>query len=139
MDLLILIKLCAENKLNAFYKEAKQEIERFLKEKNLNFPLDLLDEAIYLNKNLIKLPFQNDDVNIRLSYNIPEVYQSFLKGIFLPIEKGTYNYRINSKSKTWPSWEDWCREVIWWENKKGDYIYSYKQYEEPIQPFPPGL
>ena len=85
------------------------------------------ERTIYLNKSLIKLPFQNDDVNIRLSYNIPGVYQSFLKGIFLPIEKGTYNYRINSKSKTWPSWEDWCREVVWYENKKGAYLYSYEQ------------
>jgi len=125
-DELMLIKLCVENKLNVFYETAKQEIVRFLREKKLNFPPDLLDEAIYLNKNLIKLPFQNEDLNIQLPHNILEVYQSFLKGASLPVKKGNYSYRIDRSSKSWSSWEDWCKEVVWYENKKGAYLYDIK-------------
>jgi len=122
-DELILIKLCTENKLNAFYEEAKQRIKGFVQERNLNFPLHLLDESIYLNQNLIKMPFQYDNLNIQLSHNIFEVYRAALKRTSIPIKKGSYNYCINRKDKTWSSWEDWCREVIWYENKKGAYLY----------------
>ena len=35
-----------------FYEKAKQKIAVFLKENKIDFPQALLDEAIYLNKNL---------------------------------------------------------------------------------------
>lgn len=123
-DELVLIKLCTENKLNTFYEETKQEIKHFLKERNLSFSSHLLDESIYLNQNMLKLPFQNKDLDVRLSYNIFEVYQAALRGETFPVKKGVYNYRIDRTSKTWSSWEDWCREVVWYENKKGAYLYN---------------
>ncbi len=123
-DELMLIKLCTENKLDAFYKEARQEIKHFLRERNLSFPSYLLDGSIYLNRNLMKLPLQYRDSHIQLSHNIFEVYQATLKGMSVPIKKGIYNYYIDHKSKNWSSWEDWCREVIWYENKKGAYLYT---------------
>jgi len=122
-DELILIKLCTENKLNNFYQEAKQEIRGFLEQRNLAFPSDLLDESIYLNQKLIKLPFQYSDLDIQLSYNIFEIYENALKGKVIPIKKGIHNYHIDRSGKTWSSWQDWCREVIWYENKKGAYLY----------------
>ena len=121
-DELVLIKLSTENKLNTFYEEAKQELKHFLKERNLSLPSQLLDESIYLNQSMLKLPFQNKDLDVRLSYNIFEVYQAALRGETFPVKEGVYNYRIDRTSKTWPSWEDWCREVIWYENKKGAYL-----------------
>lgn len=123
-DEFIMIKLCTENKLGKFYEETEQELRRFIDIKNIDFPSLLLEESIYLNQKLIKLPFQNTDVNIQLSYNIFEVYQAALKGKSIPLEKGTYEYHIERKSKTWPSWEEWCKEVVWYENKKGAYLYS---------------
>lgn len=125
-DELILIKLCAEGRLKAFYEEARQEILHFLKERNLEFPPGLLDESIYLNHNLMKLPFQYSNLFVQLSYNIPEVYQAVLRGASVPLEKGLYDYRVERKNKTWSSWEDWCKEVIWYENKKGAYLYNCK-------------
>lgn len=123
-DEFIMIKLCTENKLDKFYEETEQELRRFIDRKNIDLPSHLLDESIYLNQKLIKLPFQNTDVNIQLSYNIFEVYQAALKGKSIPLEKGTYEYQIERKSKTWSSWEEWCKEVVWYENKKGAYLYS---------------
>jgi len=122
-DELILIKLCTENKLKTFYEEAEQEIKRFLREKSLAPPSHLLDESIYLNQNLMKLPFQNKDLDIQLSHNVWEFYQTALRGISIPLEEGTYNYHIDRKINRWSSWEDWCREVIWYLNKKGAYLY----------------
>jgi len=120
----VLIKLAAENKLGIFYQEAKQRIKSFLHKRNLSLSSDLLDGSIYLNQNLLKLPFKYNDLDIQLSYNILEVYQAALKRMAIPVKKGIYDYRINRKDKVWSSWEDWCKKVIWYENKKGAYLYS---------------
>jgi len=125
-DELMLIKLCAENKLETFYEEAKQSIKHFLRKKGFDFTPCLLDESIYLNQSLMKLPFRYTDQRIQLSYNLVEVYQAALRGVSMPIENGIYNYHIDRKSKTWSSWEDWCRKVIWYESKKGAYLYNCK-------------
>ncbi|MEP9411278.1 MAG: cobalamin B12-binding domain-containing protein [Candidatus Brocadia sp.] len=126
-DELVLIKLCTGNKLDLFYVEAEKEFERFLGEKGLDLPPGLLHESVSYNRNLIKLPFQKEDLPVELSYNIWEMYRAALKGKPVSLEHGKYNYLIDRSSFTWSSWEDWCREVIWYGNKKGAYLYRCKQ------------
>lgn len=123
-DELMTIQLCAENKLNIFYDEVKKAIIDFFNNKNFPFDHQLLDEAIEINKNLMKLPFQKENQTIKLSYNIWEFYRGILTGSPIPLQKNTHTYIIDKSSKTWGSWEDWCREVIWWGNKKGAYMYN---------------
>lgn len=125
-DELILIELCAENKLSDFYKEAEQVIGRYLRDRELFDCQPILRESILLNQNLIKLPFQDEDLDISLSYNIWDVYYVILRNAKLPLKKGEFCYMIDRTSVKWQSWEDWCREVIWYGNKKGAYIYNCK-------------
>lgn len=126
-DELILIKLSTENKLDQFYAEAKKLLDRLLKEKDLGIPAGLLQESVSYNRYLLKLPFQKEDMPVELSYNIWEVYCAVLKGKPAFLEQGKYHYLIDRSSLTWSSWEDWCREVIWYGNKKGDYLYRCRQ------------
>lgn len=126
-DELMLIRLCTENKLDLFYAEAEKEFERFLEKKGLDLPPGLLHESVSYNRNLMKLPFQKDDMPVELSYNIRDMYHAVLKGKPASLEQGKYHYLIDCSSQTWPSWEDWCREVIWYGNKKGAYLYRCKQ------------
>lgn len=126
VDELILINLCTENRLNEFYDQAEKLMVKLLQDRKLDEWLPILQESIRLNKNLIKLPFQEKDIDIRLSYNIWDVYYAALRGIELPFEKDGYSYRIERSNQKWLSWEDWCREVIWYGNKKGAYIYNCK-------------
>jgi len=123
-DELILIKLCVENKLTMFYEEAERLINSFLKNKILEVPERLLKDSIYLNQNLIKLPLMNNDSDISLSYNIWEVYQATLRGELCQLKDGVYHYRINRSGQTQQSWENWVREVIWYGNKMGAYLYN---------------
>jgi radical SAM superfamily enzyme YgiQ (UPF0313 family) len=122
-DELILIKLCTENKLDLFYAEAEKELGRFLKKRGLSLPQGLLHGSTLLNRNLIKLPFQKKDLTIESSYNIWEIYQAALRGKSISLENGKRKYLIDRSSLTWSSWEDWCKEVIWYGNKKGAYLY----------------
>lgn len=125
-DELVLIRLCAENKLREFYQEAKELISSYLEKRGFSDYQAVLGETIFLNQNLIKLPFQEEDLDISLSFNIWDVYHAALRGIDVPLKKGEFHYKIDRTTVKWPSWEDWCREVIWWGNKRGAYSYNVK-------------
>ena len=123
-DELMLVKMCAENKLSAFYREAEHVMKIFFQKNFMNDSDAILRETISLNQNLIKRPFQYENTAISLSYNIWEVYQAALKGISVPLEDSPYHYGINREDEKWLSWNQWCKEVIWYGNKKGAYLYN---------------
>lgn len=126
-DELMLIKLCAENKLSEFYKEAEQLIGKFLDRKKINNCKDILHDAIVFNQNLLKMPFQDKNLKIKLSNNIWDIYRANLTGKNVPVEKGEYYYEIDRTTSKWASWDDWCREVVWYGNKRGAYLYSCRK------------
>ena len=128
-DEYMMIKLCHEEKLNKFYEEAEDMFTKILKSKFVDLPARLLHEAIHLNRSLIKMPFQTEDIELTLTYNIWEFYQSVLVGEPIPIEEGNFTYLIDRTSQTWNSWDDWCREVIWYGNKKGAYLYGNERVD----------
>ena len=123
-DELILIEMCTSGKIKEFYAEVNLRLKEFLKEKNLDLPPDLVNQAIELNQNLMKLPFQTLDLSAKFSYNIFDAYKAALEGVDIPVEEGTYNYTIDRTTQRWSSWEEWCKEVIWYGNKKGAYLYK---------------
>ena len=84
----------------------------------------VISEAILLNKSLIKLPNQTQDIEIKLNWNILDVYTETLLGRQSILKKGDFTYFIDRTTETWDSWEDWCEKVVWWSNKKGAYLYD---------------
>lgn len=122
-DEYIFIKLSVEKKWDEFYKEAKLLLTRFMEEKFINMPL-ILHESIRLNRSLINQPFQTEDIELELWHNIWEVYQAARRGVKIPLEQQTRTYHIERVAGTKQSWEDWYREVVWWGNKKGAYLYK---------------
>lgn len=131
-DEYILIKLCVENKLAGFYREAESLLTEFLKSRFLQLPPSLLHEAVELNRNLIKLPFQNKDLEFETSYNMWEFYRSVLVGEKVQLEERSCDNRINRTRTVYNSWEDWYREVIWYGNKKGAYLYGNDTVEREL-------
>lgn len=123
-DEYVLIKLCSEGNLVAFYEEAKELLRALLASKGLEIESNILNEAVDLNRSLIKLPFQVEDLDFEASYNLLEFYQSVLIGEHIPLEQETVVYHINRTSKVYNSWDEWCRFVIWYGNKKGAYLYG---------------
>ena len=122
-DEMILINLCTEDKLGAFYEEAKDLLQRLLARHMLDVPQQLLYESITLNQNLVKLPFQTEDKTVDLSFNIWESYQHSLVGDASPIEELECSHHVDRTSESWENWEDWCQNVVWYGNKKGAYLY----------------
>lgn len=120
-DEYILIKLSVENKLETFYEETEAILGELLKEKSMDIA-PILKEAILMNKNLINQPFQTQDLDLELSYNIWEFYQAARKGIKIPLENQPIRYHIDRTAATWSSWEDWFKEVVWYGSKRGAYF-----------------
>ncbi|UBF26000.1 radical SAM protein [Kovacikia minuta CCNUW1] len=121
-DEYIFIKLSVEGKLNQFYREAEKLLNQFLSDRFIQIPV-ILHEAVLLNQNLVNQPFQTEDLTLDLSYNLWEFYQAIRRGIQIPLENQPRRYGIDRTSNTQKSWEDWYREVVWYGNKKGAYLY----------------
>ena len=78
------------------------------------------------NHGLMKQPFQDHDLDIPLSFNIWEFYTAVLQGQRIPLEQTTGVCHIDRTSQRWLTWDDWCRDVVWYGNKKGAYLYGHR-------------
>jgi hypothetical protein len=85
-----------------------------------------------LNKSLLKRPFQKDDLRLELSHNVWQYYRAVIRGDEIPLVDNPSTYHIDRTTEAWSSWDDWCREVIWYGNKKGAYLYGNKVIETQI-------
>jgi hypothetical protein len=125
-DEYMFIKLSVENRLAGFYAEAEALLGELLAAQGRELPEGLLREAVLLNRSLVKQPFQASDVDVEVSYNIWDFYSAARQGQPIALERKPAICHINRTSDTWKSWADWCREVVWWGNKKGAYLYGHR-------------
>jgi radical SAM superfamily enzyme YgiQ (UPF0313 family) len=126
-DELILIDLCAEGRIAEFYYEAEKMLMAFVQNQALTLNTGLVTTAVHLNRLLLKQPFIKEDIIYKSNYNIYEIYQAALRNQNTSLEKGDFIYFIDRTTQQWPNWEEWCRDVIWYGNKRGDYIYPVKR------------
>lgn len=127
-----LIKLCREGMLEAFYQETEEVLSQHLSNKQIEISLTVLREAILLNKSLLKIPFQTENLTLSLSHNMLEVYKSVRIGEPIPLQNGPHIYHFDRTTKTdsastncrWDSWEEWYRKMVWWCNRNGAYLYG---------------
>ena len=122
-DELAMIRLCSENRLDDFYAEAQQLLEQMLQEQGVHYYETVLKDALMLNRRLIKLPGSPRDLEVFLLHNIWEVYRGVLQGEPVGLKRGRFGHDIDRTSQQWGDWEQWAREVIWWGNKRGAYLY----------------
>ena len=120
-----LIKLNIEGKLGSFYDESIKLITTNL-QKCASLNSKLVQESIDYNSALIKIPFQNSDISLSLSYDIETFYQNVRLGKTEPLQKTNINLIIDRTSEKWNSWEDWFREMVWYGNRRGAYLYGTK-------------
>lgn len=125
-DEFVFIKLAMEGKLDSFYLEAKAILSRLIEEKGLELQL-FLEECLILNRYLIKQPFQERDQVVNLNYDIWETYVRSLTADKVTLAETPKEYKIDRTSEIWGTWNDWLKEVVWYGNKKGAYLYKLKE------------
>ncbi|PIQ86834.1 MAG: hypothetical protein COV74_03110 [Candidatus Omnitrophica bacterium CG11_big_fil_rev_8_21_14_0_20_45_26] len=123
-DEYIFIKLSVEQKLDLFYREAQSILERFLKQKSIKLPDNILTDAVLLNQSLIKQPFQTKNIKIQLHYNLFEYYQAARQSEMVNLEDKPVTHLVDRTTQQWHSWEEWYEKVVWFGNKKGAYLYT---------------
>jgi radical SAM superfamily enzyme YgiQ (UPF0313 family) len=131
-DEYVLIKLCVEGRLDRFYAEAESLLAELTEARSSGLPRELLHEAVRLNRQLIKLPFQRDDIEVETSHNVWEYYRAVLVGDRVPLEDRACVNRIRRSQAVYETWTDWYREVIWYGNKKGAYLYGNDAAEREL-------
>jgi len=45
----------------------------------------------------------------------------------MPLEERPHIFTVDRSATNWWRWEDYCREVIWYGNKKGAYLYTRRE------------
>jgi radical SAM superfamily enzyme YgiQ (UPF0313 family) len=118
------IKLYRESAILRFYEEAERVIGQYIDKSGLSFPIKLLHEAVHLNVQLVKSPLYSCNQEIFLGYNIIDVYKATLVGEELPIIEGNYCHLIIRDNQLYRTWDEWCREVVWYGTKKGEYLHE---------------
>src|SRR3989338_7005118 len=131
-DELAMINIISNGKLDRFYDEAERTLGQLLIESGAKDHESIMGEAIEFNRELIKKPFKNFNKVVKFSHNVLEIYRAGMVRKSIPVIKSDFSYEIDRTSDNWSSWEDWARRVIWWGNKKGDYIYSCTPIEEKV-------
>ena len=121
-DELCFIQILAYDKLNDFYYEALQYLSPLMKQ--IHNGQTILREAFAYNKTLIKRPFQTENLSLKLNFDMPTIYSDLVKGKDTSFIDGQYSFVVDKTKMVWNSWEDYCREVIWYGNKKGAYLYT---------------
>ncbi len=124
-DELMFINLVTQGKLHAFYQESKELLIDLAGRNGAVCPEGLIEAAIDFNKCLLKMPYLYNDMVFNSSFNIGDMYQGSLVSSTVAIEEGFYQYHIQRSEESWNSWEDWCKLVVWYGNKKGAYLYNY--------------
>ena len=116
------IELSTKGELEQFYQEAESLLTPW-------WPAgmgqtDILRETILLNHTLLKQPFQYTNLSQTFDYPIWAAYRALVKGESPDLNKAPHTLTIDRSTQSWSTWEDWCRQVVWWENKKGAYLYK---------------
>lgn len=128
MDEYIFIQLTVNNTLYDFFDEANQILQSLIDDDN-DFLKNAVSEAVILNKKLISQPHLKGHVDLSLQYNILDFWTKIKNGEKIKLEKTNSDLLIDRNAKSYDNEDDWFREVVWWGNKKGAYLYQNIQTE----------
>jgi radical SAM superfamily enzyme YgiQ (UPF0313 family) len=125
-DEYIFIKLTAEGQVPAFHKECGRLLHALAPSAH---GLRVLDEALHLNHALVKQPGRHDDIMVPCNFDLMAFYRGVLNGERIELKEKPVQYAVKRSAESWTDFQDWCREVVWYGNKKGAYLYGNRAVE----------
>ncbi|WP_428660066.1 B12-binding domain-containing radical SAM protein [Reyranella sp.] len=123
-DEYIFVKLTAEGTFDAFYAEAGRLLAETLSARYGSLPMEVIDEAVRLNHALVNQPFATENRTIRLRYDLLGYWHAVRNGEQALLREVPVLVEIDRLGKRYDDFQKWCREIVWWGNKKGAYLYS---------------
>lgn len=128
------IKLVDEAKIDDFYVEATRLLQCLAPaDRKSEMLTNLINEAVIVNRTLLKLPYPEKDVELSLSFDILGYYKEALTSnneiVVTPQEKTII---IPKSQFTYDSFNDWARFVVWYGNKKGAYLITQRDIDKQL-------
>ena len=131
-DEYMFIKLTAEDKMDRFYSEAQDLIASLVTTRNPTMPLEALEDAVKVNKMLVSQPFASDVLHCNLRYNVMDFWNDVREGLPANLVVAPTKIVIDRTQRSFDDLNEWCREVVWWGNKKGAYLYNGEAASEQL-------
>jgi tRNA A37 methylthiotransferase MiaB len=122
------IRLSKEGKLEAFYREAGRLLGALAAQAGLGTPA-WLAESLELNRMLLKQPGSHDELTLDCSWDLLATCEAVRTTGSGTLVEGPVSYRVDRGAETWPDWDSWSREVVWYANKRGAYLYPWTRQE----------
>jgi hypothetical protein len=123
-DEYIFVKLTAEGTFDAFYAEAGKLLAETLNARHGSLPTDVIDEAVQLNHALVNQPFATGNLTLKLRHDLLGYWHAVRNGEQALLREAPVLVEIDRLGKRYDDFQKWCREIVWWGNKKGAYLYS---------------
>jgi len=123
-DEFIFVKLTAEGKFDAFYAEAGKLLAETVTGRHAGLPMAVIEDAIKLNHALVHQPFAKTNLKVKLRYDVLDYWHKVRTGEQALLREQPMLVDIDRTSKPYDDFQKWCREIVWWGNKKGAYLYS---------------
>lgn len=131
-DEYVFIKLTAEGRISEFYAEAKSIMINALSSNLDKKARDMIEASIVLNQKLLHQPFEKHDEKIEMNFNIYNFYRAVLEGAEVPEVKKKSIVSIKKSDTYYDDLSKWCREIVWWGNKKGAYLNNSANLVEEL-------
>jgi hypothetical protein len=123
-DEFIFVKLTADGTFDAFYAEAGRLLAETLNARHSSLPMDVIDEAVRLNHALVNQPFATSNGTVKLRYDLLGYWHAVRNGEPALLRETPVMVEIDRLSRRYDDFQKWCREIVWWGNKKGAYLYA---------------
>jgi hypothetical protein len=118
------IKLTAGGNFDAFYHEIRAILSDLVVSTVPHQSLEPLEDAILLNCASLKQPFVKDSLTVETRFDVASLYRGVLGNEPVQLRAVPTRLSIDRSSQSWDDFDGWCREVVWWGNKKGAYLYQ---------------
>jgi tRNA A37 methylthiotransferase MiaB len=120
------IKLTAEGRMTELYKEIEKIFISSLSKQASTDILEAVQDSLRINRLMVSQPMQSEDVETKLSFNVVAFWRGICAGEPVPLIRGNYHHTVLRKQHHYSDFQCWCREIVWWGNKKGAYLYAIK-------------
>ena len=89
----------------------------------------VIDAATSLNGAAVNQPGNLDDLVLDTGSNVYEIYSDRLPGQSTPLSMERHSYRSERADAVHEDLAGWFREVVWFGNKKGAYLFPIHPQE----------